>query len=322
MEFRVLGAVRATKDGVPVRIGGPRQRLVLAVLLTHVGRTMPSDEITEWVWGETTTPRSKGTLQTYISNLRAVLGDVVVGEAGGYRLAVERHQVDSLRFEDAVGVARSLLQYNPEQAAHLLREALGWWWGRPFADVPGSWGLELEGRRLEELWLRAVEDRIEAELAVGRHLALLPELEVLTTEHPLSERLRAQHMVALYRSGRQAEALRVYAKTRALLVEEMGIDPSPELQELELRVLQQDASLRLVPLASRDGAFEQELSGCWIRGYEFRDEVGRGDCGRGAPRLSTVCGPRGGGKGDPQRVGQRGRVRASIRSGGADRTPN
>jgi serine/threonine protein kinase/WD40 repeat protein/DNA-binding SARP family transcriptional activator len=235
--------------------------------------------LVEWVWGEASTPGSKGTLQTYVSNLRAILGEVVVWEAGGYRLAVERDQVDALRFEDAVAEARALLQTNPEEAARLLRQALGWWWGRPFADVPSSWGLELEGRRLEELWLGAVEDRIEADLAVGRHMALLPELEVLTTEHPLSERLRAQHMVALYRSGRQAEALRVYAKTRALLVEEMGIDPSPELQELELRVLQQDDSLRLVPLASRDGAFEQELLGRWVRGYELRDEVGRGDFG-------------------------------------------
>ena len=172
-----------------------------------------------------------------------VLGDRLISEAGGYRLDVPRDEVDAFRFEDAVAHARSLLESRPAEAAELLGEALALWRGHPYADVPGSARLEVEARRLEQLRLGAVEDRMEAELALGRHAELLPELEVLCDEFPLSERFRAQHMLALYRSGRQAEALRAYQKTRLYLAEELGIDPSPELQELEQRILNHDPGL-------------------------------------------------------------------------------
>ena len=154
-----------------------------------------------------------------------------------------RDEVDAFRFEDMVAEARSLLESQPGEAAELLREALALWRGHPYADVPGSARLEAEARRLEQLRLGAVEDRIEAELALGRHAELLPELEVLTAEFPLSERFRAQQMVALYRAGRQTEALRAYQKTRLFLAEEMGIDPSSELQGLEQRILEHDPGL-------------------------------------------------------------------------------
>ena len=138
---------------------------------------------------------------------------------------------------------RSLLESKPAEAAELLGEALALWRGHPYADVPGSVRLEAEARRLEQLRLGAVEDRVEAELALGRHAELLPELEVLTDEFPLSERFRGQQMVALYRAGRQTEALRAYQKTRLFLAEEMGIDPSTELQGLEQRILDHDPGL-------------------------------------------------------------------------------
>ena len=166
-------------------------------------------------------------------------------EGGGYRLMVDRDRIDSQRFEDAVERARALADSKPAEAAKLLGEVLALWRGHPYADVPGVPDLQTEARRLEELRLQAVESRIEAELALGRHTEVLPELEVLTTENPLSEGLRSQHMIALYRAGRQAEALRAYQKTRLYLAEEMGIDPSPQLQGLEQRILEHDPSLDL-----------------------------------------------------------------------------
>ena len=139
------------------------------------------------------------------------------------------------------------METDPAEAAQRLRAALALWRGHPYADVPGPFPLELEARRLEELRLRAVEMRIEAELALGRHAQLIAELEVLCEEFPVYERFRAQHMLALYRSGRQAEALRAYQKTRAYLAEELGLEPSAQLQELERRILNQDPSLLLEP---------------------------------------------------------------------------
>ena len=135
----------------------------------------------------------------------------------------------------------------PAEAAQQLRAALALWRGHPYADVPGPFPLELEARRLEELRLRAVELRIEAELALGRHAQLVAELEVLCEEFPVYERFRGQHMLALYRSGRQAEALRAYQKTRTYLAEELGLEPSAQLQELERAILNQDPSLLLEP---------------------------------------------------------------------------
>ncbi len=243
MDFLVLGPVRALEGDDPVRLGGPKQRTFLAVLIAEAGRTVSVDTLVEEVWGEEATAGSRSTLQTHISNLRAQLGGRLVTEGGGYRLEVARDEVDAFRFEDMVAQARSLLETQPAEAAELLGEALALWRGHPYADVPGSARLEAEARRLEQLRLGAVEDRVEAEIALGRHAELLPELEVLTAEFPLSERFRAQQMVALYRAGRQTEALRAYQKTRLFLAEEMGIDPSSELQGLEQRILEHDPGL-------------------------------------------------------------------------------
>jgi WD40 repeat protein/DNA-binding SARP family transcriptional activator/tRNA A-37 threonylcarbamoyl transferase component Bud32 len=269
VDFTVLGPVGAMDGGDPVRVGGPKQRTVLALLLAEAGRSVPDDVLIQGVWGDEAAPGARGTLQTYVFNLRAELGDLLTREGDGYRLAVERDRVDALRFEDALSASGPLVAGDPAAAAASLREALALWRGHPFADLPGSERLEAEARRLEELRLRAVEQRIDAELALGLHAELIAELEVLCTEYPLSERFRAQHMLALYRSGRQAEALRAYQKTRGYLAEELGIDPSAELRNLEQRILDQDPALHLEQPGRPQGATIAKSA----RGYELREMV-------------------------------------------------
>ena len=245
VNVRVLGPVEVLSNGVDVRLGGPKQRTVLALLTAEVGKPVSVETLIDGVWGDDPTAGARSTLQTYVSNLRAAIGDVIVRGDGGYRLVAEPESVDAVEFERAVDQASGLVETAPAEAAQRLRAALALWRGHPYADVPGPFPLELAARRLEELRLRAVELRIEAELVLGRHAQLVAELEVLCEEFPVYERFRAQHMLALYRSGRQAEALRAYQKTRTYLAEELGLEPSAELQEVERKILNQDASLLL-----------------------------------------------------------------------------
>jgi WD40 repeat protein/DNA-binding SARP family transcriptional activator len=245
MDVRILGPVEVLSDGVVVRLGGPKQRTVLALLAAEVGTPVSVETLIDGVWGDEPTAGARSTLQTYVSNLRSALGDVIVRDDGGYRLVADPERVDAVEFVRAVDEASRLVEAAPAEAAQRLRAALALWRGHPFADVPGPFPLELEARRLEELRLRAVELRIEAELALGHHSQLVAELEVLCEEFAVYERFRAQHMLALYRSGRQAEALRAYQKTRTYLAEELGLEPSAQLQELERKILNQDASLEL-----------------------------------------------------------------------------
>jgi WD40 repeat protein/DNA-binding SARP family transcriptional activator len=245
VNVRVLGPVEVLSDGVVVRLGGPKQRTVLALLAVEVGTPVSVETLIDGVWGDEPTAGARSTLQTYVSNLRSALGDVIVRDDGGYRLVADPECVDAVEFERAVDEASGLVEAAPAEAAQRLRAALALWRGHPYADVSDPFPLELEARRLEELRLRAVELRIEAELALGRHSQLVAELEVLCEEFAVYERFRAQHMLALYRSGRQAEALRAYQKTRAYLAEELGLEPSAKLQELERKILNQDGSLEL-----------------------------------------------------------------------------
>jgi WD40 repeat protein/serine/threonine protein kinase/DNA-binding SARP family transcriptional activator len=245
LEFQVLGPVEALKDGVPVRLGGPKQRSVLALLLAEAGRTISADRLIDLLWGDEPSSGARSTLQTYLSNLRSEIGELVVRDGGGYRLEAKRDQVDAFRFEDEVARVRNLKDSQPLEAAQRLRDALALWRGHPYADISGSVVLDQEARRLEELRLAAIEERLEAELALANHAEVVGELEVLTTEHPFRERFRALHMLSLYRSGRQAEALHVYRKTRTFLAEELGIDPSPALRDMEAKILRQDPSLLL-----------------------------------------------------------------------------
>jgi DNA-binding SARP family transcriptional activator/WD40 repeat protein len=245
VHIRVLGPVGALQDGVEVALGGPKQRTVLALLTTRVGEVVSVDALLDGVWGEEPTPGARSTLQTYVSNLRAAIGDVIVREGGGYRLDLDPRAVDAVQFAEAVEQARELIETSPLEAAQRLRAALALWRGHPFADLSASFPLELEAQRLEELRLAAVESRIDAELAMGQGTELVAELEVLCSEHPFREELRAQHMLALYRSGRQAEALRAYQKTRTYLLEELGLDTSTRLRQLEQQILNHDHALEL-----------------------------------------------------------------------------
>ncbi len=239
----VLGLLRAERDGIEADLGGRKQRAVLAVLVANVGRSVSRDQLLEGVWGEEASSGNRPSLYTYLSNLRALLGDVIVRTGVVYRLNISNDDVDAWRFEKTVGEARGLVATDPVEASRRLREALGLWRGRPYADLVDIPGLDAEVRRLEELRLEAVELRIDAELAAGLHETLIAELEALAEEHPLRERFRAQHMLALYRSGRQSEALRAYRATESLLTEELGVEPSHELQNLELQILEHDSSL-------------------------------------------------------------------------------
>ena len=243
VHVRVLGPVAVLQGSVDLPLGGRKQRTVLALLASDAGSVLSVDALIDGLWGDEPTPGARSTLQTYISNLRHELGDVIVRQGGGYQLAVEPEMVDAVQFEHEVGRAGALVESDPAGASQRIRAALALWRGHPYADVTGSFRLEVEARRLEELRLGAVEARIEAELALGHHADLVPELDVLCIEFPLREGFRAQQMLALYRSGRQADALQAFQKTRTYLADELGLEPSLRLRELERRILNQDASL-------------------------------------------------------------------------------
>jgi DNA-binding SARP family transcriptional activator/WD40 repeat protein/tRNA A-37 threonylcarbamoyl transferase component Bud32 len=243
LPFRVLGPIEVETDAGRAQLGGPKQRAVLAILVARLGSVVTTDELIDGIWGEEPPTGVLSSLHTYVSNLRAAIGHPIERYGSGYRLNAEQSGVDAVVFEDDAGAARRELLTGPEAASERLRHALALWRGRAYAGLAIFPGLTNEAIRLEELRLTAVESRIEADLALGRHAVLIGELEALAAEHPLRESLRAKHMLALYRDGRQADALRVFRRTQEYLREELGLDPSPELQELEVRILNHDYSL-------------------------------------------------------------------------------
>ena len=241
-EFRILGPLEVRDPARPaVGLGGPKQRALLALLLLHAGRVVPADRLLDDLWGEEPPPTAASSLQNLVSQLRKTLGrDVIVTRPPGYVLQVEAAQVDLRRFEQMLAKAREL---EPAPRAELLREALSLWRGPPLAEFAFERFAANEIGRLEDLRLAAVEDRIEADLELDRHAELVGELEGLVAENPYRERLRGQLMLALYRSGRQAEALGAYQDTRRALVDELGIEPSRSLQQLHASILRQEAGL-------------------------------------------------------------------------------
>jgi DNA-binding SARP family transcriptional activator len=247
-EVLVLGPVEVRVDGRPVSAGGARQRAVLAVLALAGGRVVSAEELGEAVWGDDAVNRSKGTLQVYVSNLRNVLGpagrEALRSRPPGYLLDPAIVTVDVVRFEELLAAARSRRVDDPTGAARLLREALALWRDdAPASDLAETLALDPRRWRLEELRAAAFEDRIDADLAAGRSTELVAELRELTARHPLRERLWEQLILALYRGGRQADALRAYQQARAVLLEEIGADPGPGLRRLEQQILVQSASL-------------------------------------------------------------------------------
>ncbi len=245
LEFRILGPLDVLDDDRTIALGGARQRAVLAILLLQRGETVSVDRIVDLMWGERPPPTAVKTVQVYVSHLRrALVDEVVVSSSGGYALAVDPEQIDALRFERLVEAGRSALSDDdPARAAELLRSALALWRGPVLGDLGYERFAQDRAAQLEELRLAAVEERIEADLHLGRHVELVAELEGLAREHPLRERLRAQHMLALYRSGRQAEALESFREARRALVDELGLEPGRGLRELEQAILAQDPAL-------------------------------------------------------------------------------
>ena len=243
LEFRILGPLEVLDGEEVLHLGGQKQRALLAILLLDPNRVVSTDRIVDALWGEQPPRTAATSLQNFVSQLRKLLGpETLVTKPPGYELRLAGEQLDLQRFRRLVDEARG---EPPEERAERLQLALALWRGPPLADLGFESFAQSEIARLEESRLAVVEDRIEAELEAGRHAELAGELETLAEEHPLRERLRAQLMLALYRAGRQAEALQIYHDTRRVLVEELGIDPSPSLQHLHGSILRQDPGLEM-----------------------------------------------------------------------------
>jgi DNA-binding SARP family transcriptional activator len=246
-EFRILGPIEVIgDDGAPVQMAGMKPRAALAFLLLRANELVPRESLVTALWGETPPRTVKTSLQNAIVMLRRVLGpDVLVTQPPGYRLAVDPETVDLYRFERLVVSARSL---EASERVAALTEGLALWHGEPLADIAFEPFAAAEIRRLEELRVVATEELIAAELDAGHASEVVPTLESLVARHPLRERLRSQLMLALYRSGRQADALIAYQDARAALLE-VGLEPGPQLQELQQSILRQDVSIH--PTAAR-----------------------------------------------------------------------
>jgi len=235
MDVRLLGPIEASLDGRPIALGPGKQRAVLAMLALECGRTVSADRLAEGLWGERAPPSAPKMVQLYVSHLRRLLdgdGAEILTRGRGYELRLADGAVDVLRFEQLLDEARP-------------RDALALWRGAALADVADEPFAAAEIRRLDELRVRAVEEAIDADLTAGLHSELIGELDALVAAHPLREKLHAQRILALYRSGRQSEALEAYADARTGLVDQIGVEPGPELRRLQEAVLAQDPALEL-----------------------------------------------------------------------------
>ncbi len=266
MELRVLGPVQLGANGRQLPLPGPRLRAVLGVLALHANRVVAIGQLLESVWGLTPPKTARNSLQGHISRLRRLLAtadtaDRLVFRAPGYLLRVAPGELDLEEFKRLADAGRRLLSLgDATRAGPLLHAALGLWRGRALedADLPGL-GEQIAG--LEERRLAVLEDRLQADLGLGRHGELVAELEALVGTYPLRERLRGQQMLALYRAGRPAEALAVFRDTRATLREQLGIDPGPELDRLQRAMLARDPSLELPPALSERGTQAADAGG-------------------------------------------------------------
>jgi len=261
MEFGILGPIEIRADGRPVPLEGPKQRALLAILLLRRGHVVPVERLIDDLWGGLPPSAAHNLLWVHVARLRKVLepgrakgapSSLLVTQVHGYRLDIEPNDLDLERFERLVAEGREALARGAaEEAGLLLRQALDLWRGPPLADLAAEPFARGHVVRLEERRLSTLEDRIRADLAAGRHDDLAGELEALIAAHPLRERLRGQLMLALYRAGRQADALEVYRRTQQYLAEELGIDPGAELQRLEQAVLTHDPDLEWIPLVAQ-----------------------------------------------------------------------
>jgi YVTN family beta-propeller protein len=244
IRFGVLGPLEVTRDGVPIDLGPRKQRAVLAILLLSANRVVPTTRLIDDLWGNAPPETARSALQVYIAGLRKALGEggaALTTRAPGYLLAVDNGALDIDRFVALRDEARA--SGDVRRKAALLHEALELWRGVPLAELDGEPFAVAARLHLEELRLGALEERIDADLELGRHAQLVAELDALTAEHPYRERLRRQQMLALYRSGRQADALAAYRAARDASVEDLGLEPGPELKALERAMLDQDPHL-------------------------------------------------------------------------------
>src|SRR6266508_4193000 len=254
MDFRILGPLEVREGEREVRLRGGQQRALLALLLVNANRTLAIDRIVDELWGEDVPESAQKMVQIYISKLRKVLAPGMLHtRPPGYALVLEPDQLDLNRFETVVARARAALdEGRASHAADWFREALSLWRGPALAEFAAEPFAQPEGARLEDLRIVAVEERIEADLALGLHAAVVGELRELVREHPLQERLWAKLMLALYRSGRQADALHAYQEARRTLAGQLSIDPGPALRRLEEQILRQDAALEWRPHSGRE----------------------------------------------------------------------
>ena len=322
LEFRILGPLVVRVDGAAVPIGGPKQRALLALLLLNANRVVSRERLVAELFAEQSVTSADHALRNQVSRLRKVLSPAAADEprlaarAPGYLLRVEPGELDLGHFERLAATGREAQAAgDPEAAADSFRAAEVLWSGRPLADLEFEPFARVEVERLEELRLAVVEERIDAELALGRHLALVPELEALATEHPFRERFRVQLMLALYRGGRQADGLEVYQETRKLLNDELGLEPGVELKELQRAILAQNEELNLAAgRHSSAGPVVQRLV-CPYKGLApFEEEDAQFYFGRerlvdelvarlASSALLAVIGPSGSGKSSLLRAG-------------------
>ncbi len=255
VEFRILGPLEVIVDGAPIKLGGAKQQLVLASLLIEPNRVVSVDRLIEWVWNDDV-PERNATLQVYVSNLRRLLSpigealgrEIVTTRRPGYSIEIGDGELDAIEFERLrLAGEQALRSGAPHEAAPALRAALALWRGDPLAGLPLEGVAQHEVTRLEVARSTVIEQLGEAEVTLGHHQDVVNDLSAWVLDASLNERLRGLLMLALYRCGRQADALATYKEGRERLVEELGIDPSKELRDLENRILAQDPSLDWVP---------------------------------------------------------------------------
>ena len=322
MEWRVLGPLEVLTDGSPVNLGGRQRRLVLAILLSNSHQSVSTDRVIDEVWGDSPPDSARKTIQAHVAHLRKALNgqsEYLSSSADGYVMTPETGTVDSDRFEAALARAQEVRSAEPARTAALLDDALTMFRGEPYAGLgEDALAIRVEAARLAELRLSAREDRLDALLATGDAPRAAAEAERLLAEHPLRERLWATEMLALYRSGRQSEALQSFSRARQVLVEELGIEPSKELRALEQQILEQDQSLASSTLATTQPSPVTDLRRNPYKGLRAFDEADSNDffgraelvrqlvdrfASRTPERLTVLAGPSGAGKSSILRAG-------------------
>jgi DNA-binding SARP family transcriptional activator len=264
VEFRILGPLEVVRGGVSLPLGGQKHRALLALLVLHADRVVSNDQIVESLWGENPPRTASGSIQNSISHLRKLLGaERLITKVPGYVLHIDEDELDADRARTLLTEARSAPS---EDRVELLRRAESLWRGPPLADFTYGAFAQTAIAQLEELRLSIREERIGYELESGRSGELIPELEALVGEHPLRERLRGQLMLALYRSGRQADALHAYQEARRALLEQLGIDPGPALQQLHNAILRQERSLDPTVVSARPGGDVEQVAEAMLAG--------------------------------------------------------